>query len=524
MATSVDTYMDQTSTSTTRVRYHIVASLTRDSNSQVTLSYTVEGTTLGGSHFFNGDLTLNIGLSKSSYQTKEIKPFYEDWPAGTSKSVSGTIAFSSTTANSEVTLYLRVVSSQFDGGTMSWQSLSLTTPALLYTACSAPTTFTASPSLFENRVTLSWSGAAGGTNNAITGYQIQYGISSTGGSSSCSYTDLVSTNSSPYTRDLSSIARGNYVKFRIRTKGAAGGSYYSGWKETGYIRRIPYTAVSAPGNVHYVDLDTPLYESPLVISWQAASSGEGGNTVGGYEIQYQISDASRPPISTDWTTAIITDAGTRSYTFAASTTLVERGGHAQLRIRAKGSKSSSSASYDSDWVMLDSIRRNRIPVPPDVRFPSQPIVYDQSDEIAFTLNARNNDEYDGFMDIIGYEILYQFESVPGSGVYGEILSSKILSYPKRGTIPITLQPKTDLPNVPNHASVLIYAKTLDRFGQKSELSATAGQLQREDSTGIKYGAAGSWVKAELYYGEHGEWVQREVSVGYQGQWRDATEV
>lgn len=112
--------------------------------------------------------------------------------------------------------------------------------------------------------------------------------------------------------------------------------------------------------------------------------------------------------------------------------------------------------------------------------------------------------------------------VPG---YMERFFPAKFSLTRKGVpFPITLQPKTDLPNVPNHASVLIYAKTLDRFGQKSELSATAGQLQREDSTGIKYGAAGSWVKAELYYGEHGEWVQREVSVGYQGQWRDATEV
>ena len=46
------------------------------------------------------------------------------------------------------------------------------------TACTAPTACTVSNTLSEGNVTLSWSGAAGGTNNTIASYEVQHSESS----------------------------------------------------------------------------------------------------------------------------------------------------------------------------------------------------------------------------------------------------------------------------------------------------------------------------------------------------------
>lgn len=100
-----------------------------------------------------------------------------------------------------------------------------------YTACAAPTSFTASPEVFENSVNLAWSGATGGTNNAITGYEIEYASSLDG--SAWSGWAALKTVTGTSIEDIPGIDRGQYVKYRIRTQGAAGALYYSEWKESG---------------------------------------------------------------------------------------------------------------------------------------------------------------------------------------------------------------------------------------------------------------------------------------------------
>lgn len=103
------------------------------------------------------------------------------------------------------------------------------------TACTAPTSFTASPDVFEDTVTLTWSGAKGGTNNAITGYETQYSTSMDGGGWSAWANRGIET-SSPAT-SAPGHKRGRYTKYRIRTIGAAGSAYYSGWKESNAVKK-----------------------------------------------------------------------------------------------------------------------------------------------------------------------------------------------------------------------------------------------------------------------------------------------
>lgn len=108
------------------------------------------------------------------------------------------------------------------------------------TACGAPTACAVNDALSTGNVTLSWSGATAGTANAISGYEIQYRDSSNG--STWGSWSALKTVSSTATSGSLSVAppstAGYYRQFRVRTQGAAGSSYYSGWKEsTNTLRR-----------------------------------------------------------------------------------------------------------------------------------------------------------------------------------------------------------------------------------------------------------------------------------------------
>ncbi len=61
-----------------------------------------------------------------------------------------------------------------------------------------------------------------------------------------------------------SKARGNYIKFRILTRGTAGSSYYSKYKETSAIRRN--SKLNPPTEIKTSLLSYVLGES-LTISW-----------------------------------------------------------------------------------------------------------------------------------------------------------------------------------------------------------------------------------------------------------------
>ena len=102
------------------------------------------------------------------------------------------------------------------------------------TPTTAPTSASLSATLSEGDVTLTASGAAGGTNNAITGYDIEF-EESTNNTTWGAWTFLktVSTSSTSLSTTVPvSAIRGNYRKYRVRTRGAAGSAFFSGWRET----------------------------------------------------------------------------------------------------------------------------------------------------------------------------------------------------------------------------------------------------------------------------------------------------
>ena len=222
--------------------------------------------TVPNDNIINATLTFSFNIVKGSTSTGNSGTITWDirtaGPAtGTSKQgssiTSGTWSVSGITASSQqktfstsvisslskgVTYYLWLTSdvlfqaysgSSYYGGSISYTN---------YTACSAPTAITASGIVTPSGTfTVSWSGASGGTNNAISSYQIYWKVSSDGSApTTSSYTgtkNIASTSTSGSTSiTLSSAQRGYKVVCGIVTQGTAGASYYSGIKTGGSVK------------------------------------------------------------------------------------------------------------------------------------------------------------------------------------------------------------------------------------------------------------------------------------------------
>ena len=222
--------------------------------------------TVPNDNIINATLTFSFNIVKGSTSTGNSGTITWDirtaGPAtGTSKQgssiTSGTWSVSGITASSQQkTFSTSVISSLSKGATYY---LWLTSDVLFqaysgssyyggsinytnYTACSAPTTVTASGIVTPSGTfTVSWSGASGGTNNAISSYQIYWKVSSDGSApTTSSYTgtkNIASTSTSGSTSiTLSSAQRGYKVVCGIITRGSAGASYYSGIKTGGSVK------------------------------------------------------------------------------------------------------------------------------------------------------------------------------------------------------------------------------------------------------------------------------------------------
>lgn len=107
-----------------------------------------------------------------------------------------------------------------------------------YTACGAPTSPSVSTTLSRGAVTLSWGAGSAGTNNSVTGYDVEQRESSDGSS----WGSWATVSGSPVTGTSLDVTPpgtvGNYYQYRVRTRGSAGSDYYSGWvTSTNTLRR-----------------------------------------------------------------------------------------------------------------------------------------------------------------------------------------------------------------------------------------------------------------------------------------------
>lgn len=203
------------------------------------------------------------------------------------------------------------------------------------TACVAPTSVSVdneTPDI-STTVTLSWSGATGGTNNTITGYKI-YRSTTSGGT----YTELT-TNTRDVTTSESSGSfnvtspdtYGNSYYYKVKTIGSVSG--YDSDLSTAYagVTSTLTTACVAPTSIS-PSTETPEPNSAVTITWNAGTAGD-NNSITGYLLYRDTT------VGGAFTTLMAdTDSSTLSAIVYSS---INEGGVYYYRVKTKGSAGTS---------------------------------------------------------------------------------------------------------------------------------------------------------------------------------------
>jgi len=237
------------------------------------------------------------------------------------------------------------------------------------TLCTAPTSVSVAPSLCESEPTLSASGAAGGSANAITGYEIQYAESANG----TSYGDwtalktVSTTGASLSTTVTLPSVRAYSRKYRLRTLGAAGSSYYSDWKETNAIKRnslptAPTSFTAAP----------EVYVSGAIALTYSGATDPDGN-LSTHNIQF----ATKSGVEA-WSGWSSLSNGLTSHT-----PILTPGQSIKYRVRAV-----DALEAVSDWLESNACVKNTAPAAPTVNYPQAgKTIHNNRPRILITLGA-----------------------------------------------------------------------------------------------------------------------------------------
>ena len=237
------------------------------------------------------------------------------------------------------------------------------------TLCTAPTSVSVAPSLCENDPTLSASGAAGGSANAITGYEIQYAESANGASYGewTALKTVSTTGASLSTTVTLPSVRAYSRKYRLRTLGAAGSSYYSGWAETNAIKRnsLPTapTSFSAAPEVYV--------SGAIALTYSGATDPDGNLST--HNIQF----ATKSGVEA-WSGWSSLDNGLTSHT-----PILTPGQSIKYRVRAV-----DALGAVSDWLESNACVKNTAPAAPTVNYPQAgKTIHNNRPRILITLGA-----------------------------------------------------------------------------------------------------------------------------------------
>lgn len=233
------------------------------------------------------------------------------------------------------------------------------------TAPKPATSAVASPAVYSNEtITLTWSGASGGT-SAVKGYQIARRTStdnSTWSAWSVLATLTLSASGGSYNPAVSSTP-GTYTQFGIWTIDTF--DVYS----VEIISNSIFCDVTACGAPTVCSVSAALAEGNITLSWSGASDGA-GNAITSYEIHYR--DSSDNSSWGNWTALMTVNTTSTSNSVSVSPP-VTRGNYRQFRVRTQGA---AGESYYSDWtVSSNTVRKNTLPTPP-VSFTAAPAIYE----------------------------------------------------------------------------------------------------------------------------------------------------
>lgn len=296
------------------VHYVITYTKSRPNNSQMRYVFTIKtnlnssGSFLGTGHNLQCTMTVN-GTSGSV----ELKSRTESWRGNDVKSTKTlTITCSSTTGNATQGVTFKVDNPYGTAGEVTNSSYTVTSSALTYTKCGAPSTFSVDTSQAapSSKVTLSWKGASAGTANAIQRYYTEYTID---GGSSWAATNPYNYNTSSTSGSLTITLpsnEGETFGFRIRTEGAAGSNYYSDYKNL-------YNALTTYSRPTMSVCSASQSLGTYTITWSAGSAGK-NNPISKYEIWYSYKTSSSGSWSTRTHIANVSSS-TRSYKWSGGT-------------------------------------------------------------------------------------------------------------------------------------------------------------------------------------------------------------
>lgn len=226
------------------------------------------------------------------------------------------------------------------------------------TACVAPTACSVSATLAEGNVTLSWSGASGGAGNAIISYEIQYSDSADN-STWGAWTALTAVFTSATSGSLivnPPSTRGNYRRFQVRTRGAAGESFYSDWTvSSNTVRRntlpTPPTSFTAAPAIYG--------SSTVTLAWSGTIPGT--SAIKQYVIQRSTSTDGINWSAYEALTIIVSSATSGTYTANASQIA---GMHTRYRISVTDTLDAVSA-----FVVSGIVKKNSPPTAPTIVCP-----------------------------------------------------------------------------------------------------------------------------------------------------------
>ncbi len=271
------------------ITYTITYTAERPNNSQMTYHFSISSYLDPSGFLIVGNALLcTITVNGSSSQTR-IKESQFIWSGGQTHNNEVSVTCPSTTGGATQTVIFSVASDGMystTSGVITNAFYTVTSLPLLTTACSPPSACSLNVTVAETEATLSWSGASGGINNAITGYEIQYSESSNNSTwgSWIALTVVESSDTFGNVTVAPSTTRGYYRRFRVRTRGAAGATYYSGYTiSSSSVRRnlwpVQPTLVTAS--------PTSYTNETITVTWSGASSPT--STIKGYMIARRTS-------------------------------------------------------------------------------------------------------------------------------------------------------------------------------------------------------------------------------------------
>ncbi len=302
------------------VKYTITYTKSRPNNSQMTYSFTISAAlSSSGAYIHNGYAllcTMTVNGSSSQVRIKTVDG--DNWDGTTPRLRYVTVTCASSSGNAAQGVRFQVASDgrlTLTSGVIDNSSYTVTSSPLLITACGAPSVCSISSTLSEGNVTLSWSGASGGTNNAIFSYEIQYSDSSNNSTwgSWVALTTVATTATSGSVSVAPPATRGYYRRFQVRTRGAAGASYYSGWKiSTNSVRKN-----TVPNPPATVTASPAVYSNETVtLTWSGTVAGT--SPIKGYMIASRTSTDNSTWSAWNVLTTLTLSASSGSYNPAVS--------------------------------------------------------------------------------------------------------------------------------------------------------------------------------------------------------------